>query len=92
MKQVKCDLEKKMQDLGKKSRENKIKNGEKNKRNEKICINEKICPFMTSPDEQVACTSQCKIYREDKGEYGCAFSELTSISWSLSGKKKKKKN
>jgi len=53
-------------------------------------INKKICPFMSSPDEQVACTSQCRIYREDKGEYGCAFSELTSISWSLSGKKKKR--
>ena len=90
MKEVKSELEKKMQDLGKKSRENKIKNGGKEERKEKICINEKLCPFMTSPDEQVACTPQCKIYREDKGEYGCAFSELTSISWGLNGKKKKK--
>ena len=89
MKQVKYGLEKKMKDLGKKSREDKTRNEETGKENGKICIDGKICPFMSTPDEQVACTPQCKIYRADKGEYGCAFSELTSISWNLSGKKKK---
>ena len=80
----KIDYNEGMKKVKKRAKEKKGGNG-------KICINEKICPFMSSPDEQVACTSQCRIYREDKGEYGCAFSELTSISWALSGKKKKKK-
>jgi len=91
MKQIKHDFKKKMEDLKKRSGEDKIENEKKEKGNGKIYVDGKICPFMTSPDEQIACTSQCRIYREDKGEYGCAFSELTSISWSLSGKKKKKK-
>ena len=60
----------------------------KNRGNGKRYINEKLCPFMTSPDEQVACTPQCKIHRADKKGFECMFSELASISWSLKDKNK----
>lgn len=89
MKKVKCELEKKMEKLGKEARKNKTAE-KKEKGNGKIYVDGKICPFMTSPDEQVACTSQCKIYRSNKDGNGfeCPFSELSSISWKLKGKGK----
>ena len=89
MKEVKSELEKKMKDLGKRTAKDRIENEEKDDLKCRT-INEKLCPFMSNAKYQVACTPQCKIYRADKGEYGCAFSELTSISWGLNGKKKKK--
>lgn len=86
----KIDFNKGMGKIKKRVKKNRI---EDKKEDDFKCrtISEKLCPFMSNAKYQVACTSQCKIYRADKGEYGCAFSELTSISWSLSGKKKKKK-
>ena len=84
MKQVKCDLEKKMQDLGKRVKKNKIRNEETGKENKKICIKEKICPFMSTPDEEIACTPQCKIHRADKKGFECIFSELVPISFNAS--------
>ena len=89
MKDIKNNLEKKMKDMGKRTAKDRIENKEKDGFKCRT-INEKLCPFMSNAKYQVACTPQCKIYRADKGEYGCAFSELTSISWGLNGKKKKK--
>ena len=82
MKQVKCDLEKKMQDLGKKSREDRIENGEKDDFKCRT-INEKLCPFMSTPEADRACTQQCKFYRAKKKGYECPFSELSCISFNL---------
>lgn len=51
-------------------------------------IQEKICPFMSSLNQQVACTPQCKLYRAERKGYECHFMELQSISWSLRQNKK----
>ena len=74
----KVDYKKRAADLKKEVSKNKVAEEESGK----ICINEKICPFMTSPDKQVACTSQCKIYRTNKKKaYACPISELPCISF-----------
>ena len=46
-------------------------------------INEKICPFMSTPDKQVACTAQCKLYKHNKHGYECPIQELTALSFQM---------
>lgn len=47
----------------------------------------KICPFQSTADKKVICSSECTLYREKKANnYACPLSELTSISWFLNGK------
>ena len=60
------------------------KNKTVQKKNGKICINEKLCPFMSTPNAEVACTEQCKIHRADKKGFECIFSELVPISFNAS--------
>ena len=40
-----------------------------------------ICPFMSTPDREVACTPRCKLYRQVRKGYECYFMEMQSISW-----------
>lgn len=44
---------------------------------------EKICPFMSTPEKQVTCSSRCKLYRSGNRGFECYFMELRSISWNL---------
>lgn len=46
---------------------------------------DKICPFQSTPDRSVACSSQCKLYRADKPKFECPFQELNAISFNTRG-------
>lgn len=43
----------------------------------------RICPFMSSYDHDVECSSRCQLYRGDKGDYTCSFMELPAMTWNL---------
>jgi len=45
--------------------------------------NGKICPFMSTPEADRACTSRCKLYRPKQKDYECYFMALQRISWLL---------
>jgi len=40
-----------------------------------------ICPFMSTPDQEVSCTPRCKLFRKARQGYECYIMELQSISW-----------
>ena len=40
-----------------------------------------ICPFMSTPEKQVSCTPDCKLFRQGRRGYECYLQELQSISW-----------
>jgi len=40
-----------------------------------------ICPFMSTPDKEVSCNPDCKLYRKSRHGYECYFQEMQSISW-----------
>jgi hypothetical protein len=46
---------------------------------------DKICPFQSTPDQSVVCSSRCKIYRADKTDYECPIQELNAISFNTRG-------
>ena len=51
----------------------------------------RLCPFQSSPDEEVACTPKCAIYRQKAVPgFNCPLIELTSIGWTLKGSPNKK--
>ena len=81
MKKLKCGLEKKVKDLGKKVEKNRTENEKDGFKHQ--TVNGKICPFMSNAKYQVACTPQCKIYRASKKGFECRFAELSPISYSL---------
>jgi len=82
MKKLEGEIEKKVKNLGEKVEKDRTEN-EKNGFKRQT-VTEKICPFMSSPNEQVACTPQCKIHRADKKGFECIFSELVPISFNMS--------
>lgn len=43
--------------------------------------NERICPFMSTGDALVPCTSRCKLHRTMRQGFECQFQELHSICW-----------
>ena len=44
----------------------------------------KLCPFQSNPNEEVACSPRCVLYRSSKqAGYECPLSEFTSMSWLL---------
>lgn len=45
-----------------------------------------ICPFMSSPDQEVSCTPRCKLYRKARQGYECYLMEMQSISWNTRGR------
>jgi hypothetical protein len=72
----KINAEEKMEELRKRNEGKK----------QKICIPEniKICPFQSSPEEEVPCTHRCALYRAAKQQgYNCPLIELTSIGYAL---------
>jgi len=46
-------------------------------------ILDKICPLMSAAGQQVACTSQCKLYKHNSHGYECPLQELNAISFQL---------
>ena len=85
MKDLKKEFKKRAAALKKESIKNRVaeKKGEKkenDKVNNKVYINEKICPFMSTPEADRACTSRCKFYRPKQKDYECYFMVLQTIS------------
>ena len=53
----------------------------------------KCCPFQSSPDCEVPCTSRCALWRPGKNRgYECPISELTGMSWIMKGSPAKGQN
>ena len=51
----------------------------------------KLCPFQSSPDEEVECSEKCALYRGKKKDgFNCPLIELSSISWLLKGAPQKR--
>lgn len=47
----------------------------------------KICPFQSTPEKEVPCSSRCALYRANKQKgFECPISELTSMSWVMNGR------
>lgn len=62
------------------------KYGSSGKDRKEIPKDMKICPFQSTPDEEVPCTNRCALFRSGKqAGYECPISELTSMSWVLKG-------
>ena len=84
MKDLKKEFKKRAATLKKESRKNKMaeKKGKGNdEENNNVYTKEKICPFMSTPEADRACTSRCKFYRPEKKNYECYFMVLQTISW-----------
>ena len=82
MKNLKKEFKKRAADLKKEVGKDRMNNKEEN--NFKCqTTSEKICPFMSTPEVDCACTSRCKFYRAKKKGYECPFSELSCISFNL---------
>jgi len=84
MKKLKCGLEKKVKDLGEKVEKDRVENEKDGFKRQ--TVNREICPFMSTPEADRACTSRCKFYRANKKGYECPFSELSCISYNLKNK------
>lgn len=76
----KIDYKKKMEKLKKRAKKSGMGN-EKENSLEYQTTSEKICPFMSTPEADRACTSRCKFYRPEKKNYECYFMVLQTISW-----------
>lgn len=46
----------------------------------------KICPFQSTADKQVPCSSLCQLFKPKAKKYECPLQELSSINFALSGK------
>ena len=82
MNDLKEKFKKRAADLKKESRKNRMNNKEKD---DFKCqtTSKKICPFMSTPEADRACTSRCKFYRPKQKGYECYFMVLQTISWFL---------
>jgi len=50
-----------------------------------------VCPFQSSPEEEVACNNRCALYRGGKQKgFNCPITELSSMSWIMKGRPMKK--
>lgn len=78
-----------MQERIKKTRERYEQDRTDDQDEEDSSDGQKFCPFRSTPEKLVPCDGDCMLYRENKPGYECYFMELQSISYFMSGKKKK---
>lgn len=69
-----------------KKRIKEIKKESKDKKIITIPDDMEVCPFMSTPTHEIACTSRCALYKgKGKKGYHCPLTELSSISWLMKG-------
>ncbi len=79
-------MEERIEATRKKYAKNTEDEGEKKRTKKRIPKDMKICPFWSTPDEEVPCSARCALYRSGKqAGYECPLTELTSMSWVLKG-------
>lgn len=45
---------------------------------------QKICPFQSTPDQEIPCSPRCVLYRSNKAiGFHCPLSEITSMSFRI---------
>lgn len=45
---------------------------------------QRLCPFQSSPDQEVPCSPRCALYRKEKTiGFNCPLSEITSMSYRI---------